>query len=109
MEITSAAEGEVLIAGVSGEVDAGVAPDLEARLLELARKPGARLAVDLSGVNFISSAGLRVLFQAGRAKQAQGGEMRLFGLRPQVLKVFQLSGFDTILRVCATREEAAGI
>lgn len=98
----------VAFAAVTGEVDAFTATDLEHALASLAALPHARLALDLSGVTFLSSSGLRVLLNASKTEGARGGQMRLFGLRPQVLKVFQLSGFDQVLSVVGSREEAAG-
>lgn len=98
----------VAFAAVTGEVDAFTASDLEGALAALTALPHGRLALDLSGVTFLSSSGLRVLFNASKAEGAGGGEMRIFGLQPQVLKVFQLSGFDRVLTVVGTREEAAG-
>ena len=97
----------VAFAEVAGEVDAYTSVDLERALESLASTPHERLAVDFTGVTFLSSSGLRVLLKAFHAEKSRGREMRLFGLRPQVLKVFQLSGFDRVLSIVASREEAA--
>lgn len=93
----------VLIA--TGRLDTGTAPEFEKQLLEtLPQQPS--LVVDLSGVDYISSAGLRVvLMGAKRAKQAQG-KLVLCGLSPAIREVFAVSGFLKILDVRETRDEA---
>ena len=107
MEVrTEVTDRAIALAEVAGEVDAYTSVDLEKALESLAAAPHARLAVDFAGVTFLSSSGLRVLLKASRAASSRGCEMRLFGLRPQVVRVFQLAGFDRVLHVVATREEA---
>lgn len=109
MEVrTEIDERAVAFAAISGEVDAYTATDLERALASLSSLPHARLAVDLTGVTFLSSSGLRVLLNASNAEKSRGVELRLFGLQAPVRKVFQLSGFDQVLSVVASREEAAG-
>ena len=58
-----------------------------------------QLVADLSEVDYTSSAGLRVLLGAAKATRAQGGDIRLAGVRPDVLKVLALSGFTSILKL----------
>src|SRR6266542_2680092 len=57
------------------------------------------LAVDMSGLDYISSAGLRVLLVMAKKVQQAKGKVALFGLVPNVREVFSVSGFDTIFSI----------
>ncbi len=75
---------------LSGSLDSDTAPSLDQRLdLILAGKTN-RLVFDMSKLNFVSSAGLRVIFKAQKNVEAQGGEVVMVNLRPQVEKVFEI-------------------
>ncbi|MDR2113199.1 MAG: STAS domain-containing protein, partial [Candidatus Accumulibacter sp.] len=62
-------------------------------------------ALDLSGVDYISSAGLRVVLLLAK-KLADGGALVLFGLQQGVYEVFEMCGFVDILTIVKTRDEA---
>jgi anti-sigma B factor antagonist len=98
----------VTLAVISGEVDACTAPELEGTLLALVEKPHNRIVADLSGVSFLSSSGLRVLFRAHSLEEKRGGTLTLCAVRPSVSKVLELSGFDKLFRIAPGRDEALG-
>ena len=58
-----------------------------------------RLVIDLSGVDYVSSYGLRVFLITAKTLRADPDAFALCGLRPEVLNVFQISGFDKILTI----------
>lgn len=72
---------------------------------ELAATEGIVL-VDIGNVSFVASSGLRVLLKHAQRLQTGGGELRLCSPNDTVADVFEMSGFDSILSVYATREEA---
>jgi len=72
---------------------------------ELAETDGVVL-VDLENVSFVASSGLRVLLKHAQRLQVGGGELRLCAANATVSDVFQMSGFDSILSVYPTREQA---
>lgn len=72
---------------------------------ELADTDGVVL-VDLENVSFVASSGLRVLLKHAQRLQAAGGELRLCSANATVADVFQMSGFDSIISVYETREQA---
>jgi anti-anti-sigma factor len=92
---------------LEGELDAHVAGDLDQAIHGLLGRGCVRLILGFAAVSFISSAGLRVLLVAQRAAQRGGGEIRLHSLTPTVRKVFELTGFDRVVKLCASPEEAA--
>lgn len=75
---------------VSGEIDTHTAPSLADRLAMV--DPSTRLAVDLSGTTFISSAGLSVLLAASEQLDNGGGSMRIVAASETVVRLIELSG-----------------
>jgi len=64
------------------------------------------VVVDFTALDYISSAGLRVLLGTAKRLSGAGGAQHLCGLTETVREVFQISGFSTILAVFATEAEA---
>jgi len=103
MVITEDREGGVTVVALAGRVDSLTAGELEPRLLEYASGRAPRLVVDLQGVEYISSAGLRVLLcLVSRLREIQG-ELVLCSLTHSVREVFELAGFMAIFAVEPTR------
>jgi anti-sigma B factor antagonist len=100
-------EGDAAVLVVRGEVDLSSAPQLRQRLLGLATGGPRTVVVDLTGVSFIDSTGLGVLVSALKRLRAEGGDLRLAVDRPQIAKVLEITGLDTVFLVAPTVEEAA--
>ena len=73
-----------------GRLDTETAPSLDAELERVLTTQVKVIVFDLSGVNYISSAGLATLFRAQKAMKARSGEALLVNPRPQVQKVFDI-------------------
>jgi anti-anti-sigma factor len=99
MDIQSKQANEVTILSLNGSIDALTAPMITEYIQGLVAKGNIKLVADFSGVDYTSSAGLRVLLGAIKETRAQGGDMRLAGVQPDVLKVLNLSGFTNILKM----------
>lgn len=86
-----------------GRLDGDNAPSHEQALLALVNESeGAQqLTVDLSELDYISSAGLRVLLVAAKAAKRKGGTVMLSAPKASILEVLKISGFDKILPVQA--------
>lgn len=81
---------------VAGEVDVGTAGDL-AEAIDRASRSG-HVLVDLSGLEFIDSSGLRAFIEASRAAEAGGWTLEVRRARPSVHRVFEISGMEQLLR-----------
>ena len=81
---------------VRGELDVATAGSLE-KLLLRRREPGARIRLDLSGLGFMDSTGLRVLLRAQQAAERGGWEVELVGVTRPVRRLFDLSGVHDAL------------
>lgn len=91
-------EGERLTVRVTGRLDAQTASSLQA---DLGPALGGitDITFDLDGLDYISSAGLRVLFAAYKLVNKRSGSMSVINVGEDVMSVFKLSGFDAIFGV----------
>ena len=106
MEIVETREQDVVVLGLSGRIDASNAGLLEARVLGVIARGERRLVLDLAGVDYMSSAGLRVCLVAAKQLAGVRGKLALAALQDRVAEVFKIAGLSAALRVCRTREEA---
>ncbi len=105
MELNHELAQEALILKPAGRLDSNTAQAFEKALLEqLQAHP--RVVLDLSGLDYVSSAGLRVLLIAAKQVKQSAGKLALCALQPAIHQVFEMSGFLTILTVCDARDEA---
>jgi anti-anti-sigma factor len=87
-------------------VDAESAPDLRARLEELARERPDVIVVDLALVEFLDSSGLSALVTGLKALRGGGGELRLSAPRPQALTALRLTLLDRVFAIYETAGDA---
>lgn len=103
---TSVTENGIAQLEIEGEVDAHTARELDRVLKDLLAQGHSRLVLDATDMGYTSSAGLRVILFAHREARQLGGEVRVFGLNAQVRRVFEIAGFDELLHISDTRQEA---
>ena len=94
------------IVAVTGTVDALTAPDLAKVLVNEIAEGHVNLIVDLVGVEFMSSAGLRTLLGAVKESRSNGGDLRIASTNPGIDKVLKMSGFHNIAKVFSSQDEA---
>jgi anti-anti-sigma factor len=97
---------DLYVVAPAGRLDASAAPQLKDALTLLLEQSAPHILVNLSDVPYLSSSILRVLLWAHKRARRSGGALVLCCLPPQVLRVFKIVGFDQILTICATEEEA---
>lgn len=106
MDFTQSKEGAFLVLAVAGRMDTITAPQFEAQCLSCLEAGDKRLVVDLGGLEYISSAGLRSILSAAKKLKAAGGDIAFCALSGIVAEVFAVSGFNKLMPVFATRQEA---
>lgn len=97
---------EVTVLAPAGRVDSSNAKAFESQVLQKIQDGRTRLVMDFAELDYISSAGLRVVLIAGKKVKASGGVLALCGLSPTIRDVFEISGFISLFPVSETREEA---
>src|SRR5690606_561953 len=107
MKLTMDKMDGMLIACPQGVVNSANAEQFEAELMAQVDKGERRVVLDLGRLDYISSAGLRVVLLVAKQLRQVQGELVLCELKPHVREVFEISGFLTIFPVAASREAAA--
>ncbi|WP_368640219.1 STAS domain-containing protein [Castellaniella ginsengisoli] len=98
--------GTVLVCQPQGLINSANAAAFEADLMAQVDKGEQRIVLDLARLDYISSAGLRVVLLLAKKLKQAGGALILCDIQPNVREVFEISGFLAILKVCDTRAEA---
>lgn len=106
MEVTAREESGCSVARVAGRLDAATAPVFEKTCEEWIGKGTRRLVLDLSALDYVSSAGLRAVLSTMKKLKSAGGGMAVTGLSGVVKEVFTISGFDALLPVGESVAEA---
>lgn len=108
MNLQQETRDDVLILRPMGRLDSSSSPELERTLSEHLDAGVKRLVFDLGDLDYISSAGLRVVLLAGKKLRASQGKLVLVGMRATVKEVFEMSGFLTLFAVAASVDEGVG-
>jgi anti-sigma B factor antagonist len=108
MELKFSALETVGVVTVIGSLDASTAAELIEYVTTQISTGYTQLVIDLSQVEFISSAGLRAILVSLKECRREGGDLRLASAQPGTDKVFKLSGFLTIINSYPSVAEAQG-
>ena len=106
MNITQRVEGDVIVFLPEGRIDTQAATEMDKALQSAVSAGNHNMVVDMSGVDYISSAGLRALAAAQVRNKAEGGDMKLAALNARVTRVFRIIGFDILMSIHETPEAA---
>ncbi len=98
--------GDCAVLQVTGEVDVYFAPQLRARIRELAAEGAVHLIADLGQVDFIDSTGLGVLVGGLKRLREDGGSLALVITTPRILRIFQMTGLTKALAVSSSVTDA---
>lgn len=98
MKLTNETVDAAAIVHLEGNLDTTTAPAVMSHFDELVDGGATTLIGDFSAVEFVSSAGLRVLLATAK-KLRPDGALRLYGLNDSVREVFDVSGFSTIIPI----------
>ena len=107
MELREDKVGVVTVVEVKGRIDNTTAPVLADRLMAGLRDAQVRVVLDLSRLDYISSAGFRVLLVAAKHADQTGSRLVLCGITGRISQVFDVGGFLELFTVAENR--AAGI
>ncbi len=106
MDVTTRTQNGVTLVAFAGKLDSNTSPQAQQALDAILAGGARKVAVDCTALDYISSAGLRVLLGTAKRLSGAGGALRVFGLNETVREVFDISGFSTILAVFATEADA---
>ncbi|MBQ1307048.1 MAG: STAS domain-containing protein [Erysipelotrichaceae bacterium] len=98
MEIIKTVNENATDIALVGRLDTTTAPDLEKELKELFEQGVSQLTMDFEQLDYISSAGLRVLLFAQKSL-SENGKMTIRNVKPEIMEVFDITGFIDILTI----------
>ncbi len=97
MEVSKIQNEKSLTVAVKGRIDTSTAPTLEEELKN-SLDGVESLTFDFTGVEYISSAGLRVMLATQKIMNRQG-EMEIIGVNDTVMEIFDVTGFSDIIKI----------
>jgi anti-anti-sigma factor len=109
MNVTARRFANSVVLHVTGRLDQDTCEPFRAELakhIEASARDGATIVLDLSGLEYISSAGLRCFMLASRQAKAQSGRIYVAALQPMVSEIFEISHFNLVFRVFPSVREA---
>ena len=109
MQVTTQQFADTTVVAPHGRIDHRSAAELEAALLPLVTRAAAHraaLVLDFSGVDYISSVGLRVLMVAAKAMRARKAVIAVASLQPVVAEIFEISRFHHVVDVRGSVRDA---
>ena len=99
MQISSETKDNITVVRLDGNLDTNTSTEAQDYLNKAIDEGVAKVVVSFEKVDFVSSAGLRVLLATAKRLGGSGGSLRVCGLNETVNEVFEISGFSTILNV----------
>lgn len=99
MEISESKVDNQIVVSLGGRIDSTAAVEFEEKLIQTIDGGARTLVVDFQKVQFISSAGLRVLLLAAKKVKPYSGKILLSGMSKDVREVFDISGFSSIFEI----------
>ena len=106
MDILEKKIDDVQIISLGGRMDAYSSNDVEGQLNSLIEANQVKIILNLTGLEYISSSGLRVLLAALKKSRKVSGDVRLAAMRPYVKEVFDIAGFTQLFKIFEQEKEA---
>jgi anti-sigma B factor antagonist len=107
LDIQTKTQGQVAVVAISGSIDALTSSEVSSHLTSQVGQGYRHIVLDLSQVEYMSSAGLRAIMEGLKSSRQAGGDLRLASPQPGVDKVLKMAGFPSILKSFASPVEAA--
>jgi len=97
---------DVLVLHLKGRLDAISSPFAERKIFDYIESGEHKIILDLKSVGYMSSAGMRVLLSVTKKLKTFSGKCIVVAVTPNVMDILKMSGFNHILELSATTEEA---
>jgi len=107
MNISTSNIGEILTVNIEGRLDTQTSTSAIEDLLELLQNKPEKTLVSLALLEFISSAGLRVILRMAKEVRGYGGQFKVYGAKGVVKEVLEISGFDSLLDLYENENQAS--
>ncbi|MDX9880989.1 MAG: STAS domain-containing protein [Prolixibacteraceae bacterium] len=106
MNITTQNTNDGILIRVEGRIDTTNYNEFENAVNEVVTGDTKQIYLDCSGLNYISSSGLRIFLTIQKKMMAAGGKLKLFAMQPAIREIFDISGFSSIFAIYPDQESA---
>lgn len=106
MEITTEKKENLMVINLTGKLDSVTSPQLEDKLIKLIDEENYNIVFNCIQLDYISSAGLRVLLVGAKKVKVKNGKIKLANLKKHIREVFEIAGFTAIFELYETVEDA---
>jgi anti-sigma B factor antagonist len=106
MEIIEENQGGINIFKLNGRLDSNTSQGFENKIFQAIDDGSKSMIIDFKDLDYISSAGLRVILKATKALKREEGKMMLCDMQDYVKEVFEIAGFDSFLSIVSTMNDA---
>jgi len=109
LEITDDEKNGIAILRLKGRLDATSVPALDLRLSEKVEEGNNKIVLDLRKLDYLSSAGMRLLLGYTKKLKNNGGTLNMFGPVKEILEIIKMGGFEQILQIFNDEQDALDI
>ena len=106
MEVVEEKENGISIFKLQGRLDSNTAPGFEKQIFDAIEDGSKHMILDFENLDYISSAGLRVVLKTSKSLKLTDGTIVICSMQDYVREVFEIAGFDALLPIVATRDDA---
>ena len=106
MEIIEENQSGINIYRLNGRLDSNTSQGFEKKIFQAIETGSKSMIIDFKDLDYISSAGLRVILKATKALKREEGTLMLCDMQDYVKEVFEIAGFDSFLSIVGTMDEA---
>ena len=106
MEIIEEKRDGIHIFKLNGRLDSNTSQGFETAIFQAIADGSKKIVIDFKDLDYISSAGLRVILKATKAVNREEGKILLCAMQDYVKEVFEIAGFDSFLPIVTTMDEA---
>ena len=106
MEIIEKKQGDIAIFELKGRLDSNTSSALEEKIIQAIENGSNNMIVDFKSLDYISSAGLRVINKTTKQLKRKSGKLVLCSMQDYIKEVFEITGFDAFLPIVASYDEA---
>jgi len=108
MEIIEENQGGINIYKLNGRLDSNTSLGFENKIIQAIDDGSKSMILDFKNLDYISSAGLRVILKATKALKRENGNIILCDMQDYVKEVFEISGFDSLMPIVGSMGDALG-
>ena len=106
MEVEIEEKGEIIVVRLEGRLDAASSPQLEQKISAVIDQGHFKLLVNLSGVEYLSSAGMRLLLSLSKKLKHLEGKLVACSMSDEVMEVIKMAGFQRVIEFYPNEEES---